>query len=986
MPTAAAGGAEDRMTHMLKVALLCGVAAVAMAGPAAAQNADTDIEQVVVTGTSIRGVAPIGSNLVTVDSETIRRSGANNMQELLQTVTSIEDAGAAPQGQGGYAFYAPSIHQLASSGANATLVLVNGFRLPGGGSQAYSETDPDIIPAIAVQRVEVLADGASSIYGSDAVAGVINYITRKNYQGLEIQAQGGLGNHYSTATFGLLGGTSWSGGSFMVAGNYVYQSNLANNSRKFLSMGDYTPLGGTNLGQTFGCPVAAIAVPGSTALYLTPQSTTPVANTLANRNCNISQYGDDLPEAIRESVLVQINQSLRSDLDVSMMLDVSNLATRRDSPPGSVSNVTVYGPGNSHTGQINPFFQAPAGAPGVNQESITWVDLMGNGPNGTDYGHNDTRETVGLGTAVITYRPSENWEIKLSDALGYNYYTDFNANRFCTACAYLALNGTAQSSASTTASDVSGQNSVTLNLPLTRANALDVWHTAAANLTSPAALQNLYDGQTSITDTNTFNQLKLETNGPLFDLPAGPLKFAAGAELIFYHLVHDVLTANGGGRTRSNLSDLIYHFHRSVYSGYAELAIPVVSPEMGLAFARRIDLDISGRYDRYSDVGPAFNPKFAGNWEVVDGLKLLANYSTSFVAPPFGALGDLSLGGMRSSGTSVTYGGIAIPVGPYPTVTQLPGCAAAVTSCTIPSSDPGLGRSYGGVLNGMKPQTGNGWSIGAEIAPLALPGFTANVTLWNTHFKGGVNSGSVDLFTSTPALQGRIQLYPGCATQAQIDAFTRVNQGAIVNGTLPPCVYYTVNSDSANILNLQIQGLDIQLGYQFDTDTMGSFRISDGLTEYLDYRENTGGGPWYSVLNTTGLNISFPSVQTQMRGNLGWTGGPYSLDFFVNFTGGYRYAGTTAVTPRTYDANGNYKAGGDIVKSNTTLDLHGAFNFPDGLLAGDQIYLDVKNVFDTDPPFLNGNTAGVGIGGYGFNGFISNPIGRVISLGVRADF
>src|SRR6185312_11696234 len=99
---------------------------------------------------------------------------------------------------------------------------------------------------------------------------------------------------------------------------------------------------------------------------------------------------------------------------------------------------------------------------------------------------------------------------------------------------------------------------------------------------------------------------------------------------------------------------------------------------------------------------------------------------------------------------------------------------------------------------------------------------------------------------------------------------------------------------------------------------------------------------------------TFPSVQTVMRANLGWTGFGFSADMFINFTSGYRNWSNTSVAPIVTDANGNPVSGGDKVNSNTTIDAHLAYNFSEGWLAGDQIYLDGKNVFDKAPPFYSG--------------------------------
>ncbi len=316
-----------------------------------------------------------------------------------------------------------------------------------------------------------------------------------------------------------------------------------------------------------------------------------------------------------------------------------------------------------------------------------------------------------------------------------------------------------------------------------------------------------------------------------------------------------------------------------------------------------------------------------------------------------------------------------------------PGCAGLVAgqSCTIGSGTgaPGLTRQYGGALSGVKPQTGNGWSVGADLTPSWLPGFIANITLFNQEYKGGVTAPNINQITTNAALYHLLTLCPGGCTQAQIDAFTRVPEGGTVNGTLPTVVYDLQNHDENNVLNLSIQGLDINVGYDIDTD-YGTFHIGDAMTQFLTFDQNTLGGPSFSELNTSGINSTFPSVGLQNRTTLGWTNDIIDVVGFLNWTGAYRNAGNTTVHPILLDSNGNFAGGGDHVGANVTFDLHGSYNFSDGMFGGDQVYLDIKNVFDQTPPFFNYPNHGDVLSNNGYNPFVSNPIGRLISLGFRA--
>src|SRR4029079_18734866 len=118
------------------------------------------------------------------------KSAPNNLSTLVNTIPALSTNGSLAQGENLWSFYSPQIHQLGGSSSNTTLVLIDGMRMPGGGAQ-FNQTDPNIIPTSAMQRVDVLADGASSVYGSDAVAGVVNFVTRRTFKGMQLNSSYG---------------------------------------------------------------------------------------------------------------------------------------------------------------------------------------------------------------------------------------------------------------------------------------------------------------------------------------------------------------------------------------------------------------------------------------------------------------------------------------------------------------------------------------------------------------------------------------------------------------------------------------------------------------------------------------------------------------------------------------------------------------------------------------------------------------------------
>ena len=223
----------------------------------------TGVEEITVTGTNIRGAAPIGSHVATIDQADMEAIAPVSVSGVLAAMPQLSTSGTAPQGENSYTFYAPNIHNIAASASSSTLTVVDGMRIPGGGSQ-WAEADPNIIPVAALQRVEVLADGASSVYGSDAVSGVVNFITRKSFDGLLVDGQVGFGNSYQTDNADILWGTHWDNGNVYAAASYTFGTNIPLASRAFASMGNYTPVGGSNQ-DSASCSPASIHPTAPTA-------------------------------------------------------------------------------------------------------------------------------------------------------------------------------------------------------------------------------------------------------------------------------------------------------------------------------------------------------------------------------------------------------------------------------------------------------------------------------------------------------------------------------------------------------------------------------------------------------------------------------------------------------------------------------------------------------------------------------------------------
>ena len=943
--------------------------------PAAAQDAVSaaPVESITVTGTSIRGITPIGSNVVTVDSNDIAATGAVTIEQVLATVPQLSGFGSSGQGEFGGTFsnyFTPSIHDLGSSASNSTLTLIDGHRLPLGGI-SHPLSDPNVIPAFALERVEVLADGSSSVYGSDAVAGVVNFITISQYDGLKLSLQGSIADGYSGRDANLLWGQSWGGGSAIFAYGYSYRSNLPDSDRSWLANPNDIPEGGTNH-DTFNCSPASIQPKGSSTIFLSASATTSVANTAANSPCNNTAYADALPIETRQNMIAKITQNVGNNLTAHAELVYSVRADNYRVANGTVT-ATVFQSG----AEANPFYQIPAGCTGACATGATSESVEFDADGLLPQSYNKEGSNNGYVDANLEYRLGKDWRIVALVLAGQDYSYSNTFGGLCTSCADLALNGTTNGSGSTTAPSIPGTSTIVLNLPLTTANALDVWDPpGATNKTSAAVLSSLSNSYTSTLSYNTIDQFRLSADGTLFDLAAGPAKLAGGVEYLHYGLVQTVIAPNNTGIATTGSAVANYNGSRSVESFYGEIETPIVGGPSAIPFVQKIDADISARYDNYSDVGSTFNPKFAVNWNIVEGLRIFANASTSFVAPGLVSLGNKGTGTASFSTYSAATASLTLPIANFPLATQLPGCAGVTTSCVTSPAVTGLSINTGN--HNLVPQKGRGWSVGIDVLPALIQGFNANVTLWNAELNGGVGSVPasfiIDSAAGTP-LNSLLQIYPNGATPAQIAAATaNVPQKT----ALPATVYYIENIGQQNLYYLSVQGLDVAANYGFST-SFGDFILGDHLTEFLKYNQHMGlGGTEFSVLNTSGFNGNFPSIQTNMRANVGWNYGGFETSLFLNFTGSYRYWASGAANPVIDSAAGVPTGGGDRVHSNTTFDGHMAYNFASNILGDAQVFVDAHNIFNKAPPFVNVAA--------GEDRFAADPIGRLITVGIKAQY
>jgi iron complex outermembrane receptor protein len=933
-------------------------ASAVWSAPAMAQGGDTaaaPVEEVTVTGTSIRGSAPVGSNVTSVTQADIKATGATSVQGILANVPQLMGMGMADAGSTGQNAQQAIIHQLGQSASTSTLTLVDGHRVPTSGTN-HSFVDPNMLPINMVERVEVLADGVSAVYGSDAVAGVVNFITRKHYDGIEITGNAGFADGKQDVNLGFLTGSAWDSGSALFAYSFTRQGALADTARPW-TYPDHSNIPGGKNRASINCEPASLQPAGQSLIWLNATSTTGLVNSTSNYSCSDWKYADLIPKTTRNNAMMKIEQNFgdRWKLNADLLYATRDVEARRSR--GTLT-ATAFGSG----AQANPFFTLPAGYTGsATSETIRWDANALLGPGAYNFSGANTV----YGDVNAEYRVGGDWTVDLlvmagRDDSSYGYNGTLNAS-----VATLALNGTTNTGGNTT-QVVPNTNIVYTQLPLTTANALDVWNPAGSNRTSAQVIKDLTNDALNSHIVSGISQARLQAQGTLLDLPAGPLKIAFGGEANRTSLYEYLAQGQGAGPTSNSAVYRQWHFSRDIQSVYLEANIPLISAAQGIPLVQALTLDLSGRLDHYSDFGNTTNPKIAFDWQVNDDLKLRANWSTSFVAPPEDEIGGD--GTWNNTNYTATMQNASLPVALFPQVTQLgiAGCTAASASCNI------------GTLNGIQavnsnpnqgPSRGRGWGVGFDYTPSYLEGFKWSFTFWDAGFKGGSQGAPFNTVTTSKSLSHLMTLYPNCATPAQIKAITG---NLPLVGAVPPCVSYIYVQQNDGLLNLSAEGIDTDFSYILPTDAWGTFSLGDALSIFTHYVQSNGpDGIPFSVLNKSGAH---GSIAFQMRGNVGWNYKNYGAQLFMNYTGAYRNWNSPDNAVITDPVTLNPSGGGDRVSPNVTFDLNLTYDFQDGYVGDDQISLNIRNLFDKMPPYDSST--------YGYNAGIASPVGRLITVGI----
>jgi iron complex outermembrane recepter protein len=924
---------KQRPLHnALRIALVAGTSAVAGIGAAVAQDAPepgatsqgaSSLDRVTVTGSRIKradieGALPV----VVIDRAQLEASGDVSVADYLRG-TNFNSFGSFQSTSGNAAMGFSGI-ALRGLGTARTLILIDGRRAPTAPMVGNSQ-DLNSIPMAAIERIEILSDGASAVYGSDALGGVINIITRRDFEGAELTYGAGRptlpGGDTEEMSFiigsagdrsRVLAGASYSNRDVIFSRDRDYwysetnrgQSTYSNNFSTLVRDG----FGNLTRPSTLGTagrlrhPLYGAAVPGLCTNDDDDDLFYMLGSTPANLTCHFNHTATsaNLTQLENTAVFargdVQINDDwmLYFSGTVSRLEGFGRFAAVPSSPwPGGAISLLPGSPNHPGTiGGNNPLASDPYYQQFANQEILLYHRFAALGER-----DNKVENT--------TYSYNLGFEGRVADRFDVDFGARYVESR--------ALN--------------LGTNYVVG--PLAQAAITD----GRYNIYDPYAGDPGALGLTATISRDMKTTVK-EVYGSaafdLFDMAGGTSAAVLGAEYReeFYQDIYDPLSASGQIVGSSGASAA---GGRDVYAAYGEILFPVFD---------KFEINLAGRYERYSDYGSDFAPKISFRWQPLDSLTLRATYGEGFRAPPLNLL------------------------------TQAPAFAAAATTdpatCLMLTGAPGCQTqvtTYGISNAALFSEQSKQWGLGAVWD--ATDWLNVTLDYYNIEITDSIQA--VNVATVVGCLRGVLAVCPGDLSTfpvgtvlpneslglgAQFDAAT----GGIVNA----------QTGSTNIGWIETDGYDLTLRTNFDFGNIGRLRNMLALSYVGNYAANG----LASVVGTPG----YP----RMRGILTntWDMGDWSFNWNISYIHGTQSASyrqwlalerNQARTPAQQTEWVRLQTFPDRLPSYLINDVQLNYKAPWNAT----ITLGINNVANKEPVY------DVTLGGASYDSFLYDPWGRV---------
>jgi outer membrane receptor protein involved in Fe transport len=998
----------NRNSHQKSVArsllVSCAFSATMAAALAVAQEQNAApqgeaIAEVVITGSRIAiPNATSTSPIQVVSEQQIKLQGASDMANLLNTLPQVLQVGGVDLGPRQNALGVPggeATVDLRGLGPQRTLVLVNGRRLgPGDANTANpnSGADTNQIPARLVQRVEIVTGGASATYGSDAIGGVVNFIMKRDFEGVELDAQAGFyqhGNHNSAMqqletaadfaapsgsgtdgqnqAFNLIIGTNTADGRGNVTGYATYraQSPVSQGRRDFaaclLRIGTPPFCGGSISSNIVSAGILEgneqdYSVIGNTFQpYGTPGGDPPPA-------FNSSPYQFFQLQSARYLAGVFAHYDLsdwaKPYLEFNYMNDKSSVQTApsgffygadpKTPVPGGSADGGALIPCNSalfsasQQAQLAPFCGTGDSPPGYVNLFIGRRNIEG-GPRGTDWEHQNYRILTGIKGDLAD---AWNYDVYFS-----NYYTSLTQTN-TGFLSWSAINSALNVDSAGNCINPSNSNCVPWQIFTQGA----VTRAAADSLVVPAietgSIQERIISGNITGDLGKYGvKLPTANDGVALNLGAeyrsDTLNFLPDAASLSNDL------AGFGGAATS--IDAKTH----VTEEFAEVRLPLVQDR---AFAHELVFDSGYRHSNYDPSGPANTYKFELQYAPVQALRLRGSYQHALRAPNIIELYN------PQTVTNTSVVSVDRCAGANPTASlaecQRTGVSAAQYG-HIPQCPAGQCATLTGGNPALKPEEADTVSVGITLTP--WQNFMASVDYYQIKIAGEI--GSIPLNTS----------YNQCLTTGDptyCSLIVRSSTGSLFGSTIAGGGY--IQGTNINVANAKVAGIDVQLDYRLPLERFGSlnFNLAGSYTRESSVEPLPGLGTY----DCAGLYGPTCSITPRWRHNLRATWTTPRTDLLVSAQ--WRFIGAQQLdtnSPNPLLSNGAYDPYYQRIPSVSYLDLSAIWTLNKVL----SIRAGINNLLDKDPPVVAADYAGTGSGNVFPN---YDTLGREVFFGATLKF
>jgi iron complex outermembrane receptor protein len=905
----------------------CWLSAVSTAAePAIAPPDENPLQEVVVTGSRIP-IGPAGATtpITVIDKDAIERGGQDSLGRVLQALPFSTTAMNTNVNNGGDGSERLDLRGL---GPNRTILLLNGRRLPNGGLGGDGSVDLGMIPLSLVERIEVQTSGASAIYGADAVAGVVNVITRKAVPGFEINVKNTLTEKGDgRITVGqVTGGREIAGGDWMLGGEFVQQKPVSMAARAYSAV----PMLYTSPDLTLGfagsgnAPDGRFLVPAGNAFGLTPGPYYRIPGSRGQSASNYLPFDPNNPDQASLFNFAPYNYlQTPNQRDAIWLLGSQPVA----------DDVTVFAEGlwyarkSSQLLAPTPYSLNPdpgpvladgsLGIPADNWYNPFGVDVTRIRRRFIELPQREFQQDIRGWRALIGMRGawrSWQWDVALADSRSTSTSTNTglpSALRLVPAIGASGPDATGQI--------VCGARDASGIVP-------------PANIIAGCVPVNLFGGAGSITPAqadylavtltdrgeNEQRLLSFNTQGPLGTLPAGPVQWSLGAE---YRRESGGLTFDPLGRAGVISVTAQHDIVNASYDArelYMEARAPLLEDRLA---AHHLDIAAGLRYSRFSSFGTDSTWQTGINWQPVASWSLRASYAQVFRVP--------NLQELYSAQIKQRVEETDDPCGNGPTAAQQVNCAANGVPGGAYQEDPlDEWDNLTGGNSKLAPERGNSFDAGIDFQPVSWPQVRVTADFFNVDLHGFIEDPS----TSDVLLE--------CANRGTPAVCALIHRAP--DGTLRQ-----IDTLSSNFGRAVSSGYDFGASLAFDARQM---HISAGMSGTYLARRDTQAYVGGATTRGAGQFVDFFLAFPHWRGNAyiearrpNWHVS-YSLQFIGSYTGcgdGNQYLVDT-------DCYG--------VPSRLYHDVEGGMAVTGGL----ELRAGITNLTNAMPPFVdnaNGNTA-----------------------------